>query len=98
MIVTLTPNPAIDRTLAVPALVRGSVHRAAAPVVEASGKGVNVAKALLANGHAARAVLPADDQLVALLRAAGVPCEVIEGAVRTAAVDWHEGGFRCAQW
>ena len=83
MIVTLTPNPAIDRTLAVSALVRGAVHRAAAPVVEASGKGVNVAKALLANGHAAKAVLPADGRLVGLLRAAGVPCEVIDRAVRT---------------
>lgn len=85
MIVTLTPNPAVDRTLAVPALVRGEVLRAAAPVVEASGKGVNVAKALLVNGHAAKAVLPADDQLLELLRTAGVPCEVarIGGAVRT---------------
>ena len=85
MIVTLTPNPAIDRTLAIPALVRGGMHRAAAPVVEASGKGVNVAKALLVNGHAAVAVLPADGPLTGLLRAAGVPCEVaeIEGPVRT---------------
>jgi 1-phosphofructokinase family hexose kinase len=85
MIVTLTPNPAIDRTLAVPALVRGEVHRAGAPVVEASGKGVNVAKALLANGHAATAVLPADGLLVRLLREAGIPCEVamIDAAVRT---------------
>jgi 1-phosphofructokinase family hexose kinase len=85
VIVTVTPNPAIDRTLAVRALVRGSVHRAAAPVVEASGKGVNVAKALLANGHAATAVLPADGLLVQLLREAGVPCEVaaISAAVRT---------------
>ncbi|GAA3437797.1 1-phosphofructokinase family hexose kinase [Kutzneria kofuensis] len=85
MIVTLTPNPAIDRTLAIASLVRGEVHRAAAPVVEPSGKGVNVAKALLVNGHAAKAVLPADGQLAALLAAAGVPCEVarIAGAVRT---------------
>jgi 1-phosphofructokinase len=85
MIVTLTPNPAIDRTLAIPALVRGSVLRAAVPVVEASGKGVNVAQALLANGHAATAVLPADGVLVELLRVAGVPCEVamIDAAVRT---------------
>jgi 1-phosphofructokinase len=85
VIVTLTPNPAIDRTLSIPGLVRGEVLRAAAPVVEASGKGVNVAKALLVNGHATKAVLPADGQLLELLRVADVPCEVvgIGGAVRT---------------
>jgi 1-phosphofructokinase family hexose kinase len=85
MIITVTPNPAVDRTVAVPALVRGEVLRASAPVVEASGKGVNVAKALLANGHAAKAVLVSDGQLAYLLRAAGVPFEaaMIDQAVRT---------------
>jgi 1-phosphofructokinase family hexose kinase len=83
VIVTLTPNPAIDRTVAIPALVRGEILRASAPMVEASGKGVNVAKALLGNGHAAKAVLVADRVLGELLTEAGVPFEAVDGAVRT---------------
>ncbi|QUQ67746.1 1-phosphofructokinase family hexose kinase [Kutzneria sp. CA-103260] len=83
MIVTLTPNPAIDRTVAIPALIRGEVLRASAPMVEASGKGVNVAKALLGNGRAAKAVLVADRALRELLTEAGVPFEAVDGAVRT---------------
>ncbi len=83
MIVTLTPNPAIDRTVAIPALVRGEILRASAPMVEASGKGVNVAKALLGNGYAAKAVLVADRVLRELLTEAGVPFEAVDGQVRT---------------
>jgi 1-phosphofructokinase family hexose kinase len=85
VIITLTPNPAVDRTLSIPALVRGDVLRAGAPMVEASGKGVNVAKALLGNGRAAKAVLPADRLLAELLDAAGVPFEAatIDRPVRT---------------
>jgi len=83
VIITLTPNPAVDRTVAIPALVRGEILRASAPMVEASGKGVNVAKALLGNGRAAKAVLVADRSLRELLTAAGVPFEAIGGAVRT---------------
>ena len=83
MIVTLTPNPAVDRTVAIPALVRGEVLRASAPLIEASGKGVNVAKALLGNGRAAKAVLVADRQLAELLTEAAVPFEAIDGSVRT---------------
>jgi 1-phosphofructokinase family hexose kinase len=83
VIVTLTPNPAVDRTVSIPALVRGEVLRASAPLIEASGKGVNVTKALLGNGHAAKAVLVADRQLRELLNHAEVPFEAIDGAVRT---------------
>ncbi|MFI9382302.1 1-phosphofructokinase family hexose kinase [Kutzneria sp. NPDC052558] len=83
MIVTLTPNPAVDRTVAVPALLRGEILRASAPMVEASGKGVNVAKALLGNGYAAKAVLVADRALRELLSEAAVPFEAIDGPVRT---------------
>lgn len=47
MIVTVTPNPDIDRTVALPGeLVRGAVHRATAVSSEPGGKGVNVARAL----------------------------------------------------
>jgi len=58
MIVTVTPNPSLDRTLEVDRLDRGRVLRAGESRVEAGGKGVNVARALLANGHSVRAVLP----------------------------------------
>ena len=58
MILTLTPNPSIDRTLDVAALVPGRVHRASAHGVEPSGKGVNVTRALAANGVRSTALLP----------------------------------------
>jgi 1-phosphofructokinase len=58
MIVTVTPNPAVDRTLAVERLTHGAVLRARTSGSEPSGKGVNVALALRAHGYASRAVLP----------------------------------------
>jgi 1-phosphofructokinase family hexose kinase len=58
MIVTVTPNPSIDRTLRIPSLTRGSVNRAASATAEAAGKGINVARALAIHGHAALAVVP----------------------------------------
>jgi 1-phosphofructokinase len=58
VIVTLTPNPSLDRTLEVAALHRGEVLRATTVRVDAGGKGINVARALRANGHDVRAVVP----------------------------------------
>lgn len=58
MIVTLTANPSVDLTYAVPALTRGELHRARAEPAEPSGKGVNVTRALVANGVASTAVFP----------------------------------------
>ncbi len=88
MITTLTPNPSLDRTLSVDRLDRGGVTRASRVRVECSGKGVNVARALSRNGHAARAVLPANDDdaraFVSSLAADGTgACTVgIRGSVR----------------
>ena len=80
MIVTVTPNPSVDRTIEVSELVRGAVLRASAAWAEPGGKGVNVARALAANGAKAIAVLPTGGaeglQLAALLAAEGV--EVVE--------------------
>ncbi|MCK0177031.1 MULTISPECIES: 1-phosphofructokinase family hexose kinase [Mycobacteriaceae] len=76
MIVTVTPNPSIDRTVTLSApLRRGAVQRVAAVVDEPGGKGVNVARALSLAGIDTVAVLPAAEQdpLVAALRASGVP-------------------------
>jgi 1-phosphofructokinase len=77
MIVTVTPNPSVDRTLAVGRLTHGEVLRATSSWSEPSGKGVNVALALRANGHASRAVVPVGGaegaRLEAMLRATGLP-------------------------
>jgi 1-phosphofructokinase/6-phosphofructokinase 2 len=58
MIVTLTPNPSIDRAIVVDALRRGEVHRAGGTQVDPGGKGVNVSRALAAQSAATTAVLP----------------------------------------
>src|SRR5918998_977489 len=58
MIVTLTPNPSLDRTIEIPELHRGEVHRATGGRVDPGGKGVNVSRALAANDVATVTVLP----------------------------------------
>jgi 1-phosphofructokinase len=77
MIVTVTTNPSLDRTIEVDRLRRGEVQRAAGTRVDAGGKGVNVSRALVANGHPTRAVLTtgghAGTELIDLLAEAGVP-------------------------
>ncbi|WP_084958661.1 1-phosphofructokinase [Thermoactinospora rubra] len=76
MILTLTLNPSLDRTIEVDSLERGAVIRAGAARLEPGGKGVNVSRALLANGVASCAVVPyGGDQghrLISLLGAAGL--------------------------
>jgi 1-phosphofructokinase len=89
VIVTLTLNPSLDRTVEVPHLVRGEVIRASGGRIDPGGKGVNVARALLANGVAARAVLPVGGavgrQVVERLEAEGVPMTAVPvaGATRS---------------
>ncbi|AHK30623.1 1-phosphofructokinase [Rhodococcus opacus PD630] len=62
MIVTLTANPSIDRTVNLAGrLERGTVLRAAATHSDPGGKGVNVARALTSAGVAAVAVLPGNE-------------------------------------
>jgi fructose-1-phosphate kinase PfkB-like protein len=48
VIVTVTMNAALDRTLTVPNLKLGQRHRASAGLTLAGGKGINVARALKA--------------------------------------------------
>jgi 1-phosphofructokinase len=89
MIVTVTPNPSIDRTIALDSpLTRGAVHRVASVSTEPGGKGVNVARALILAGLDAVAVLPAaaGDPLLAALDASGLAYRAITvsaAAVRT---------------
>lgn len=76
MIVTLTLNPSLDRTIDIDSLTRGAVIRAAAAHLDPGGKGVNVSRALLANQVRSCAVIPfAGDEgrrLVSLLSAEGI--------------------------
>ena len=76
MIVTLTPNPSLDRTVEIDELRRGEVHRATGGRVDPGGKGVNVSRALAACDTATIAVLPSGGpegaQLAALLAPFGV--------------------------
>jgi 1-phosphofructokinase family hexose kinase len=58
MILCLTPNPCIDRTVIVPGFRPGAVLRAGAAHIAAGGKGVNVARAVRALGGAARCAGP----------------------------------------
>jgi 1-phosphofructokinase len=87
-IVTLTANPSVDRTAEVGELVRGAVIRAHQMRIDAGGKGINVTRALAANGYSSVAVLPSGGaegaQLLGLLaseqlRVTAVP---IAGAIR----------------
>jgi 1-phosphofructokinase len=59
VIVTVTPNPALDRTIEVTRLRRGELHRVRRARVEPGGKGINVARVLAAHGIATEAVFPA---------------------------------------
>lgn len=82
MIVTLTPNPSLDRTLHLDQLQHGGVNRVVSTITEPSGKGVNVCLALHRNGHDTAAVLPVAGQsgheLLAFLHAQGLRCEVVD--------------------
>jgi 1-phosphofructokinase len=88
VIVTVTPNPAVDRTVFVDALRPGTITHGARSWSEPSGKGVNVALALHAHQRPALAVLPvggpAGAHLVGMLNYAGLDYAAvpIEGEVR----------------
>jgi len=89
MIVTLTLNPSVDRTVEVETLARGEVMRALGVRVDPGGKGINVSRALAAHGLPTRAVITVGgaegEHLVALLRDTGIeilPVR-IEGAIRS---------------
>jgi 1-phosphofructokinase len=88
VIVTVTPNPSIDRTIAIDAFERGGLIRARRATSEAAGKGLNVSRALVEQGVETRAVLPLAAETAAAylgLLAGAVPVETVPvpGAVRT---------------
>ena len=88
MIVTITVNPSLDRTVELSSrLERGEVQRAAAAHQEPGGKGINVTRALVASGLATVAVFPGaeSDPMVVAMRASRLPFVnvPITGAVRS---------------
>ncbi|WP_196930030.1 1-phosphofructokinase [Micromonospora ureilytica] len=87
MIVTVTLNPSLDRAVEVDSLTRGEVIRAATAHLDPGGKGVNVSRALLANGVPSVAVLPSGgdegNQLIRLLKAEGVEVLAVSISGRT---------------
>jgi 1-phosphofructokinase len=88
MIVTLTPNPSLDRTVSIKDLQRGEVHRATASRIDPGGKGVNISRALTAHRARTLAVLPAGGPqghlLAELLSEAGIEVAIvpIDGSIR----------------
>jgi 1-phosphofructokinase len=76
MIVTLTLNPSLDRTIEIPELVRGEMVRAGETRLDPGGKGVNVARALSAHKQPTCAVVPCGGpegrQLTELLEQEGI--------------------------
>jgi 1-phosphofructokinase family hexose kinase len=72
MLLTVTPNPALDRTMVVPNLRAGQVHRAERIIMATGGKGMNVARAAQTLGQPLRVCAPLGGltgQLVAQLAA-----------------------------
>ncbi|KQV72817.1 1-phosphofructokinase [Nocardioides sp. Root122] len=83
MILTLTPNPSIDRTVSLDGeLVRGQVHRVASVTSQAGGKGVNISRAAVSAGIPSIAVVPAakEDPFVLELLGAGIDCRPVTPA------------------
>ncbi|OLF13536.1 1-phosphofructokinase [Actinophytocola xanthii] len=87
MIVTLTLNPSLDRTIEIARLTRGSLTRATATRLDPGGKGVNVSRALAAHGIRTRAVVPCGgpegEQLTALLGLEGIDVAAVAVAGHT---------------
>ena len=78
MILTLTPNPSLDKTVELGApLTPGAVQRAPRNSADPGGKGVNVSRALAAAGVQTLAVLPGDpgDPVLTGLDALHVPSQ-----------------------
>ena len=87
MIITLTPNPAIDTTYAVPTVTLGESHRVDEVHERAGGKGVNVASVLTEQGrHAVAVAQVGSDELAAFatdLSDRGLSHRLVESPCRT---------------
>jgi 1-phosphofructokinase family hexose kinase len=87
VILTVTPNPALDLTYRVTALQPGETHRAAPPAVRAGGKGLNVARVIAQTGGHAFALTtaggPSGLRLADELEASRLPAELVPVAAPT---------------
>jgi 1-phosphofructokinase family hexose kinase len=99
MILTVTLNAAIDRTLAVPNFHVGRRHRAVEQTAVAGGKGVNVARALKALGRPVLATGTAGGgtggRIIELLNEEGITNDFVriqeESRMSTAVIDPTDG-------
>jgi len=88
MIVTVTPNPALDLTWHVDRIVPGGTHRADTGVARAGGKGLNVARVAHAQGASVLALATSGGatgvEFAAELASSPVPHELVpvQGATR----------------
>ena len=82
MILTVTPNPALDMTWHVDALTAGATHRGPAGLARAGGKGLNVARVLHAQGHDVLALTTVGGthgtEFEAELKASAIPHQLIQ--------------------
>lgn len=87
MILTITPNPAVDETYTLDHLEVGETNRAPAPVRMAGGKGINVARVIHSQQVPVVALAPVggpSGQVFAVeLAAAGVPHVLVQVAPET---------------
>ncbi len=87
MILTVTPNPALDLTWRVDRLVEGGTHRADAGAARAGGKGLNVARVAHAERTDVLAVTTVGgrvgEEFAEELRASGVPHALVPVAAET---------------
>lgn len=83
MILTLTPNPSIDRTVTLAGKLQpGGVQRVDSVTDQEGGKGVNISRASVRAAIPSIAVLPAakDDPFVIGLLSAGIDCRPVRPA------------------
>ncbi|MBE7550277.1 MAG: hexose kinase [Anaerolineales bacterium] len=99
MLLTITPNPTIDRMLHVPTLTTGLVHRATSMQVGAGGKGLNVARAARTLGGKVMVTAPLAGHsgrlLADLLALEGLPADwywLESGETRAAELLTHDSG------
>ncbi|WP_448005693.1 1-phosphofructokinase family hexose kinase [Agromyces bauzanensis] len=87
MILTVTPNPALDLTWHVAGLIPGATHRVPTAASRAGGKGLNVARVLHAEGHDVLALATVGGEtgeaFAAELTASGVPHRLLPVAAAT---------------
>ena len=87
MIVTVTPNPALDLTWHVDRLSPGATHRVPTGAARAGGKGLNAARVLHAGGHDVVALTTSGGstgaEFRAELEASGIPHRLLPAAAPT---------------